>query len=142
METIVSGKRLVPFIQMSDDDRCILRDSPIICSNKVLVTLPGFNQSIKNTHETFCFNIRHNMVHVSRNSTNFCEQIRIMTATDWDEIGNRHYRKREIYSELRWTDESGNELNLNDHVVVGTHSVSISDVPFFFRSKMTNDHCR
>eukprot|EP01083_Nonionella_stella_P018552 51667_1 len=42
-----------------------------------------------------------------------------MTAADWDEIGDRHYRKREIYTDLRWTDEEGKELKLNDHVVVG-----------------------
>ena len=42
-----------------------------------------------------------------------------MTAADWDEIGDRHYRKREIYTELRWTDEDGKELNLNDYVIVG-----------------------
>ena len=48
-----------------------------------------------------------------------------MTAADWDEIGDRHYRKREIYTELRWTDEDGKELNLNDHVVVGTFELII-----------------
>ena len=44
-----------------------------------------------------------------------------MTAADWDEIGDRHYRKREIYTDLQWTDEDGKELNLNDHVIVGKY---------------------
>ena len=51
-----------------------------------------------------------------------------MTAADWDEIGDRHYRKREIYTDLKWTDENGKELNLNEHVIVGkcTQNMSIN----------------
>jgi len=46
--------------------------------------------------------------------------IRIMTATDWDEIGDRHYRKREIYTDLQWLDETSKPLKMSEHVIVGS----------------------